>query len=514
MDINSGLDELSRRREIGRQMGGPERIAKQHQHGHLTARERIEKLLDRETFVEVGLLEQLELPGGEGKVVPTSRIRGFGQIDGRTVVVHADDRTILAGSDEIGVGRRGGMAALSPEEVGCPIIGLGDGGGGRMQTFLGSANIMAIGLGMRGRMNPRKVPNIATIMGYCFGAPTWQAASADIVVMVKGCCMAVSGPRVLEVAKDEEITPEELGGWKLHAEVTGQVDVFAEDDEHCLRIVREVVGYLPSNCDEEPPSWPNADPPDRRVDEVIKILPEKSNRVYDMYRIIQALVDDGKYLALKPYYGKALITCLARMNGRTVGIIASQPNYNAGASGAEECEKATSFIVLCDSFNIPLIHLHDTPGFLVGAPAERGKIPLRIMVWMQALTLATVPKLSVIMRKSYGQALINMGAGGDPDFIVAWPTADISFMSPEAAANVVYFRHLQEVADAQAERAKLVKQMEYESAPWKAAAKGLLDDVIDPRDTRRYIINCLDILHRRRGGFISKKQLQSWPSGF
>ena len=514
MDMKSGLDELNRRRETGLQMGGKERIEKQHQRGHLTARERIEKLLDPGTFMEVGLLEQYEIPGSGGKAVPTSRIRGFGKIDGRTVVVHADDRTILAGSDEIGVGRRGGTASLTAEEMNGPIIGLGDGGGGRMQTFLGSANIMAIAFSVRGRMNPRKVPNIATIMGYCFGAPTWQAVSADIVVMVKGCCMAVSGPRVLEVAKDEKITPEELGGWKLHAEVTGQVDFFAEDDEHCLQIVREVVGYLPSRCDEEPPYVATEDPPDRRVDEIMSILPEKSNRVYDMHKIIEAIVDDGKYLSLKPYFGKALITCLARMDGRTVGIIASQTLHNAGASGPDECEKATSFIVLCDSFYIPLIHLHDTPGFLVGAPAERGKIPLRIMVWMQALALATVPKISVIVRKSYGQALLNMGASSDPDFIVAWPTADISFMSAEAATNVVYFRRLEEAEDPGAERTKLVKQMEYENAPWKAAAKGLLDDVIDPRDTRKYIIDCLDILRSRRGGLISKKYLQSWPSGF
>ena len=178
MDMKSGLDELNRRRETGLQMGGKERIEKQHQRGHLTARERIEKLLDPGTFMEVGLLEQYEIPGSGGKAVPTSRIRGFGKIDGRTVVVHADDRTILAGSDEIGVGRRGGTASLTAEEMNGPIIGLGDGGGGRMQTFLGSANIMAIAFSVRGRMNPRKVPNIATIMGYCFGAPTWQAVSA------------------------------------------------------------------------------------------------------------------------------------------------------------------------------------------------------------------------------------------------------------------------------------------------------------------------------------------------
>jgi acetyl-CoA carboxylase carboxyltransferase component len=234
-----------------------------------------------------------------------------------------------------------------------------------------------------------------------------------------------------------------------------------------------------------------------------------------MYRVIKALVDDGKYFTLKPFFGKSLITCLAQMNGRAVGIIASQTMYNAGATGADECEKATDFIVLCDSFNIPLIFLADTPGNLVGSLAEKRKIPSKIMVWMEALALATVPKITVIIRKAYGMAISHMcGTNCGPDFIVAWPSADISFMSPEAAANVVYYRRIQASEDIEAEKQKFIKQMEYESAPWRAVAKGQLDDVIDPRDTRKYIIDCLELLHGCRGSFISKKHLQNWPSGF
>ena len=515
MDMKSRLDELNRRRGISLQMGGKERVERQHKLGHLTARERIEKLLDPGTFMEEGTLQQYEIPESEGKLTPTSRIAGFGKIDGRTVVVHADDRTILAGTDETGVGRPRGLNPSLVPEHSYPFIGLGDGGGARIQDIMGSEGLLRRTYPITRLLNPRKSPNIATIMGYCFGAPTWHAAVADFVVMVKGSCMAVSGPRVLEVALGEKVTPEELGGWELHAEVTGQVDAFAEDDEHCLQIVREFLSYMPSNCDEEPPYVPTTDPPDRRMDEVMKILPDKSNRVYDMYKIIKAIVDDGKYLSLKPYFGKALITCLARMNGRTVGIIASQTTHNAGATGPDECEKATSFIVLCDSFNIPLIFLSDTPGNLVGSPAERRKIPLKIMVWMEALALATIPKISVIVRKAYGMAISHMcGTNCGPDFIAAWPSADISFMSPEAAANVVYFRKMEEAEDLEGKREKYIKQMEYESAPWEAAAKGQLDDVIDPRDTRKYIIDHLEILRGCRGGFISEKYLQSWPSGF
>ena len=360
----------------------------------------------------------------------------------------------------------------------------------------------------------REVPHIATIMGNCFGAPSFQAARADFVVIVKGCCLAVSSPRVLEVALGEKPTPEELGGWKLHAEVTGQADAFAEDDEHCLQIVREFISYMPSNCDEESPLVPTADPPDRIVDQLTDILPDDPKRGYDMNRIIRAVVDDGKYLAIKPYFGKALITCLARMNGRTVGIIANQTSYNAGATGSKEADKASSFIVLCDSFNIPLIHLVDSPGHLVGSQAERERVLNKVIVWLDALGKATVPKITVLMRKAYGLAIMNMGVAGKPDFIAAWPTADLSFMSAEAMANVVYYRMLQEAENPEAEKEKLIRQMEYENAPWGAAAKGLLDDVIDPRDTRNYIINCLEIIHQRKNGFISDKILRNWPTGF
>ncbi|MBW2063231.1 MAG: methylmalonyl-CoA decarboxylase [Deltaproteobacteria bacterium] len=520
MDMKSGIAELERRKKVGLQGGGKERIERQHQKGHLTARERLDKLLDPGTFWETGLLEQYEMREDKDKEWPTAMISGFGKINGQTVVVHADDRTILAGTDEAkpsGHHRPRGMSPLTPPEVRTyPVIGLGDGGGARIQNIMGSYSLLSLTYPITRIMSPRRAPHVATIMGYCFGAPTWEAATADFVVMVKEkTCMAVSSPRVLEIALTENPTPEELGGWKLHAEVTGQVDAFAQDDEGCLQIVREFIGYMPSNCDQEPLVAATDDPPDRRLDEVLNILPDKTNRVYDMRKIIAVIADDRKYLELKPYFGKALITCLARMNGRTVGILASQTMYNAGATGPDECDKATSFIVLCDTYNIPLIFISDTPGNLVGKYAESRKIPLKIMRWMEALALATVPKIAIIVRKAYGMAISHMcGTNCGPDFIVAWPTADISFMSPEAAANVVFLRHIEAAEDPEAERERLIRQMEYESAPWNAAARGVLDDVIDPRETRKYIIDCLEIIRGARGDFISKKRLQSWPTGF
>ncbi|MDD5289487.1 MAG: carboxyl transferase domain-containing protein [Dehalococcoidales bacterium] len=519
MDMKSGLEELKRRREIAVQMGGKEKIEKQHALGRLTARERISKLLDPDSFVESGLLEQYEMRGGDdGKELHPAMVSGFGKIDSRWVVVRADDRTILAGTDEQKPdGRRNrGMAVETPLDVkSYPNILLGDGGGARLQNIMGSYGVLALTYPMRRLMAPRRSPFITTIMGDCFGAPTWSSAAADFVVMVKGTCMAVSSPRVLEIALGEKVTPQQLGGWEIHAEYTGEVDAFADDDEHCLRIVREFLSYMPSNCNEEPPFVPTHDPSDRKLDEVLALLPDKTNRVYDIRRIIKSIVDDGKFMELKPFFGKSLVTCLSRMAGRTVGIIASQTLYNAGATGPDECEKATEFIVLCDSYNIPLIFIADTPGNLVGSAAEKRKIPLRIVVWLESLAMTTVPKITLIIRKAYGMAISHMcGTNCGPDFIAAWPTAEISFMSPEAAANVAHFRKIQSSPNPEEERQRLIKIMERESAPWQAVEKGALDDVIDPRETRKYIIDRLEIIRGARGNFLSKKLLQSWPTGF
>ncbi len=272
---------------------------------------------------------------------------------------------------------------------------------------------------------------------------------------------------------------------------------------------------MPSNCDEEPPFVPTDDPPDRELDRLMTLIPDKPNRVYEMHQVIKTIVDDGKYFAIKPNFGRTLITCLARMDGRTVGIIANQTLYNAGAAGIDECEKASEFIILCDTFNIPLLFIADTPGLLVGKPGEQRRLPTKIMTWMEAMAFTTVPKICIIVRKAYGMAISNMcGSNCGPDFIAALTTAEISFMSPEAAANVVYLRRIEAAENPEEERAKLIKQMQLESSPFPAAAVGLLDDVLDPRDTRKYIIDYLEILRKCRGDFISDTRLQSWPTRF
>ena len=520
MDKQLALDELQRRKEVAHKLGGSEKIKRHRERGHLTARERLEKLLDPDSWMEIGMLEQFTTE--DGQEFHTTKIHGFGKIDGRTVTVQSDDSTILAGtggsqvkSQVLGARRQKGLYEELTPELNFPYIRLGESGGVHLQSVMGSLGVLAVTYPSRNLLYPRKAPRITAILGYCFGDPTWSAAVSDFVVQVKGTCMAVSGPRVLEVALDEKTTPEELGGWELHAEVTGLVDAFAENDEHCMQIIREFLSYMPSNCDEEPTYKPTSDAVDRKTERLMKWIPDKSNQVYDMRQVIKDTVDDGKFFELKPYFGKALIICLARMNGRVVGIIANQTLYNAGAAGPDECEKATSFICLCDSFNIPLVHLADTPGFLVGRPAERRKISLKIMAWMEVLALATVPKITVIVRKAYGMGISNMcGPNCGADFIASLTTGDISFMSPEAAANVAWARRIAEADDPEVEQARLIEEMQYGNQPWEAAAGGWLDDVLDPRETRKYIIDRLELMHTRKNGFMSQKLLQLWPTGF
>jgi acetyl-CoA carboxylase carboxyltransferase component len=513
MDKQAALEELKRRQEIALQMGGPEKIARHRQRGHITARERIEKLVDPGTFIETGMLSLFQLPGDE-KLYPASKLYGYGQIDGRVVSIQSDDSTVLAGTGGA-AGRRMRPGAFTPPPRGCPSIRFGESGGVHLQSVQGSIGVLAVTMPIRALMSPRRVPRVIGIMGNCFGDPTWQATQCEFVVQVKGTCMAVSGPRVLGVALEEQTTPEELGGWKVHAEVTGQVDAFAENDEHCAQLIREFISYMPSNCEEEPPYVPTKDLSSRSVDSLMTLIPDEANQPLDMEQVIKAIIDDGKYFILKPYFARALIVCLARLDGRTVGIIANQSLYNGGALGPDECDKATDFVVMCDSFNIPLIFLVDTPGYLGGKTVEQNRLPTKSMHWLQALSLATVPKISVIIRKAYGMAASNMcGPNSNSDFSAALTIADIRAMSPEVAIATLYKDRIESAHDQQAERDKVLKELESQGGPFQAAMTGSVDDIIEPRDTRKYLIDRLDVLRGQRGNFISRKLLQTWPTGF
>ncbi len=513
MEKQERLDELKQLIDINLQAGGPERIAKQHRLGRLTARERLDKLFDPGTFEETGSLLYALTPDKEGKLTHVNEIGGHGNVHGKLTIAHADDITSITPGTRAGTQQpRGTNPKLYPENCN-PVVTLIDGGDDSNWT-----NILprwGTGNPVRALNGLRKVPHVSAIMGNCVGIPAMEAITADFLVQVKGTKLGTFDAKMLAEPLADNTNLEDIGGWKIHAEETGQVDAFADNDEQAIQIIREFLSYMPRNNREEPSVIPCTDPVDRKVDKLMTIIPDKPIRVYDQNQVIKQIVDEGKYLALRPFFGKALITCLARMNGSVVGIIANQTLYNAGAAGFDECDKAADFIILCDTFNIPLIFLADTPGNLVGKPAEQRRIPTKIMIWMEAMAMSTVPKITIIIRKAYGMAISNMcGTNCGPDVIAAMTTAEISFMSPEAAANVTYLRRIESAPDPAEERAKLIAQMQRESSPFAAAHAGLLDDVIDPRDVRKYIIDQLAYLRKCKGDFISETKLQTWPTGF
>ncbi|MBI4081331.1 MAG: hypothetical protein HY423_01845 [Candidatus Lambdaproteobacteria bacterium] len=511
-----GLEELRRRREHALAMGGAAKVAQQHAKGRLSARERIEHLLDPGTYREFGLLSHSDMPETQAKTAADGKICGFGKIEGRTVFVTADDITVLAGSGgRVGVGKMR-RATQYAYDKGYPYISTGEGGGTRMPDNLGAVNHMRTPSQMLGEPRGRRVPFINCINGECYGSPAWKTALADVSIQVKGTAMAVSGPRVIEQATGERLTPEELGGWEFHAKQTGLIDLVAEDDPHCMRLARQVLSYLPANAAKLPPRVDTGDPPDRKLDDILALMPKSTRGAYDMHKLLDRIFDRDSVLELKAQFDPSLIIALARLDGQTVGVFASNPRYNAGALGAGACEKATAFICLCDSFHIPLVMLQDTPGFYVGKAAEQRKMPLKIQTWALALQYSTVPLVSVIIRKAYGLAHRTMGgAGAQADRLLAWPSADISFMAAENAVGVVYARELQKAADPEALRARYLEQVNRMNAPWEAVGLNLIDDVIDPRDTRVEIIEALRLACGPDGeAGRSRRRLAGWPMMF
>jgi acetyl-CoA carboxylase carboxyltransferase component len=504
--------DLDRRRAHALAMGGADKIERQHARGSLTARERIARLLDEGTFLETGLLAHSDVPGAEGKTPADGKITGYGRIDGRSVAIAADDVTVLAGSGgRVGVKKSKSLAKLAVEK-GYPLINLGEAGGARIPDILGSDGVASMTVGVESSQRLRQVPMASCIFGECFGSPSWYAAFSDFVVQVKGSCMAVSGPRVLEMATGEKVTNEELGGWELHARVTGLADAAAENEDHALALIREFLGFLPSHAHDLPPVYRPDDGAAARQSALSSLLPDSPRMGYDMHALLRIVVDGGRLFELKPEFDRSVICALARIDGRSVGVIANNPRHAAGAMGPDGCDKCTSFIALCDSFHVPLVFFHDTPGFFVGKAAEAKGMPARIIHFVQALSLATVPKISIVVRKSYGMAFSNMG-GTDMgcEFVFAWPGADIGFMAPDVAANVTQGPKIRAAADPDAALRDATEAIRQTNAPWRAAGMYQIDDVIAPADTRAVLVRTLELARGRTGGR-SQRRLAAWPT--
>ncbi len=402
---------------------------------------------------------------------------------------------------------------------GYPVIYLGEAGGARMPDIMGARGLASFGGGgfdtyLQIMSRVRKTPMMTAVMGECYGMPTWMACLSDFVVQVKGSAMGVSGPRILELALSESVSDEELGGWHVHAEITGMADRIAENEDDCFSILRRFLSYMPQHNGEAPPCLAGSDSSEDPGN-LLEILPQKRNRAYDMHRILDAVFDTESLFPIKPDFGRNVITALARIKGYVVGVVANQPLVNAGAMDTDGIDKVISFLCLCDSFNIPLVFFHDTPGFLVGKTAERNRVAARVMNFMNALGLVTVPKLSVVVRKTYGMAFWNMaGSGCATNFIVAWPTAEMSFVSPEIAANVVFGGKTPATGRDKKAWQKKVQQMVDDASPYGAAGMHYIHDVIDPRKTRDYIDRALKISRGARNKGIGEHRLANWPTKF
>ncbi|MDN3015955.1 carboxyl transferase domain-containing protein [Paenibacillus sp. BSR1-1] len=505
--------ELQAKKETALLGGGKDKIAAQHGRGLQTARERIEMLADHGTFMELGMLNTSDVKGAEDKSYGDGLIAGVGKVNGRPAVIQAGDKTVFAGTEGNVHIRKSKSIHEFAIKNGLPIFSLHEGGGLRMPDGMGSDGISDKLFPREMLTLHRQVPTMTAILGDSFGGPTWAAVSSDFVTQLQGTCMAIAGPRMLELANGQKLSPEELGGVDVHHRYTGQIDEDGATEEECMQQLKTYFSYMPQNAGEKPRMRATADDPYRLVDEVLTILPQQSNRVYNMKKIIDLIVDDGITFEFQRKFGKGLITAFAHLNGHVVGIVANQPSHYAGAPGPQECQKATEFICLCDSYHIPLIFLHDTPGFRISSEAEKAKMPTKIMVWNQALALSTVPKISVVIRKSIGAAYGNMcGPGMGGDLVVAWPTAEINFTGPEVGVNVVFGRELARSENPSEDRKKLLELWSFDSSPYKAAAKHLIDDIIQPNETRKFLCQSLEYLLTSKREK-SERLLATWPTG-
>lgn len=521
MGYDDAIKELYARRAKAKLQGGEEKVKQQHARGRLTARERVDKLADTGTFWEMGMLNTSNQPGMEEVSAADGRVCGMALINGRKTAIVAQDNTILGGSGgRVGHKKLRQLVRMATDE-GYPVVKLMDGVGGvRLPEQMGSRGMCEdknIGSGAPDpHRHYRTTPWATAILGECFGEPSWAATQSDFSVMVKGTAMGAAGPRIVGKAIAQKITPQELCGWELHANVTGQVSAFANNDDEAIALIKDFLSYMPLHNGEEPPYLDTGDDPYRKLEleSVKKIVSDQLNRGYDMYRLIKLIVDNGKYLPFKAEWGKAVVTCLARIGGKVVGIIGNNPMYNAGAPDGPACEKETNFVCICDSFNIPIVFLQDVPGMYPGADAEKQKIPTRIMVTLQAIGLASVPKIGVLLRKAYGIGWRVMGVTHD-DMSAAWPIASISFVDPDIGIELVHGRRLAAIADPkqrELERQQLREQWAIDCTPWGAAQTTPLE-VIDPSETRKWIYQSLNIL-RGRKGTIGKHELANWPTNF
>jgi len=507
---NDKLNELIERKKKVELGGGESAIAKQHESGKLTARERILKLLDANSFVEMDAFVEHRCVnfGMEKKTAPGEGvITGYGTIDGRLVYVFAQDFTVIGGS----LGEMHAAKIVKAQEaalkVGAPIIGINDSGGARIQEGVDALagygrifynNTIASGV----------IPQISVILGPCAGGAVYSPALTDFIFMVENTSkMFITGPQVIETVTGEKVSAEQLGGAMTHNSVSGVAHFLDSDEDACIAKIKHLLSFLPQNNLENAPAFDTQDDLNR-IDTVLnEIIPENPNKAYDMKQVISTLADRGEFLEYQPYFAENIITGFMRINGKSVGVIANQPNKLAGCLDINASDKSSKFIRTCDAFNVPILTLVDVPGFLPGTNQEYGGIIRHGAKMLYAYSEATVPKVTVITRKAYGGSYLAMCSRDlGADVVLAWPTAEIAVMGPDGAANIIFRKDIDSAEDKNEKRKEKIAEYRNTVAnPYIAAARGYIDDVIEPANTRQRIISAFDMLAGKREQKPSKK---------
>jgi propionyl-CoA carboxylase beta chain len=503
MTLENRFEELHRRNRAAELAGGEDRISRQHAAGKKTARERLDLLLDKGSFAEMDRFvvhQSHDFGMAEQRIPGDGVVTGSGRIHGRPVFVFAQDFTVFGGSLSEAYARKICKIMDLAMKTGVPVIGLNDSGGARIQEGVVSLAAYA-DIFLRNTLASGVIPQISAIMGPCAGGAVYSPAITDFVFMVKGSSyMFVTGPDVIKAVTHEEVSFEELGGALTHAGTSGVAHFAAESEEECLALIRELLTFLPQNSAEDPPIRVALDPPDRVDEELQTVVPDQPNKPYDIRDIVRAVLDDRYLFEIQPDHAPNILIGFGRLNGRPVGIVANQPAHLAGCLDISASLKGARFVRFCDCFNIPIVTFEDVPGFLPGTAQEFGGIIKHGAKLLYAFCEATVPKLTVITRKAYGGAYCVMSSKhirGDMNF--AYPTAEIAVMGPEGAVNILYRRDMEAATDRERLRDTLTREYREKFAnPYAAAERGYIDEVIEPRDTRRKLIQALEVLHTKR----------------
>ncbi|HLA97784.1 MAG TPA: acyl-CoA carboxylase subunit beta [Anaerolineales bacterium] len=503
MTDNPKIIQLRELKAKGRLGGGPERIEAQHARGRLTARERIDLMLDKGSFRELDafvLHRTSDFGLDQQKYLGDSVVTGWGTIDGRLVYVFSQDFTVFGGS--LGEAHAEKICKLMDMAMknGAPIIGLNDSGGARIQEGVVSLGGYA-DIFLRNTLASGVIPQISVIMGPCAGGAVYSPALTDFIIMVRNSSyMFVTGPEVVKTVTHEEVSFEDLGGASVHSELSGVCHLAADSEADALYLVRKLLTYLPQNNMEDPPFIPNGDDPLRMEEALDTLIPDDPTKPYDIKDVIHLIVDDGQFFEIHEAYAQNIVVGFSRLGGHSIGIVANQPAVLAGVLDINSSEKAARFVRFCDAFNIPLLTFVDVPGFLPGTDQEHGGIIRSGSKLLYAFCEATVPKLTVVTRKAYGGAYDVMSSKHiRGDINLAWPSAEIAVMGPDGAVNIIFRKELAQAEDPVGRRAELVAEYREKFAnPYIAASRGYIDDVIEPRETRPRLINALESLSNKR----------------